>query len=517
MMSSRSSSLLHRMAATKSPYTLTKVLSRRGLTSLRSRVPRSRAAPVGVSSLSSSSVGGFAAFSPPQWCWSSPTGRAAGLGPVLFSSSAVSGRGTRRVGASSSNRGTGGFRSMGGDRESPSSSHNGSGSGDGGSSNGNVIAGGEAFEERYALAKKRLETGLVSTNATVLNSLSPAAPVLEHPALVVTREIEMMNLFIGFEQANRYSIATPTGQIVGYMAEEDSLGKSLARNVLKTHRSFTSTIMDTAGNVVLRIKRPVYLVNSTISIENAEGEVIGEVLQSWHLWRRRYDLFNREKVQFGSIDSGFLAYEFDIVNEEEKPLARIDKDFVGFMREIFTDANQYIIKMDMLDNSVRTLLYDERAVTLAAAISIDFDYFSRHSRAGGHGGFMPFMFPGFGGGSERSSEAPGAEPAAGVPIEPPAGSGVGGGLGGAGLGGALGGSSADGSTAGDFGPPPPSSSDGGMEWGSGDFGSGSGSGGKTNEWGDPVMEDDFDSGDAGGEEGGSVIGTILGSIFGSDE
>jgi hypothetical protein len=47
----------------------------------------------------------------------------------------------------------------------------------------------------------------------------------------------------------------------------------------------------------------------------------------------------------------------------------------------------------------RGMTLDERAVMLAAAVSIDFDYFSRHSSMG-HGGFMPFGM--FGGGSEHN-------------------------------------------------------------------------------------------------------------------
>jgi hypothetical protein len=43
---------------------------------------------------------------------------------------------------------------------------------------------------------------------------------------------------------------------------------------------------------------------------------------------------------------------------------------------------QYVVRMDAMEHSSRPLTLDERAVTLAAAINIDIDYFSRHS---GHG------------------------------------------------------------------------------------------------------------------------------------
>lgn len=41
---------------------------------------------------------------------------------------------------------------------------------------------------------------------------------------------------------------------------------------------------------------------------------------------------------------------------------------------------------------MRPLALSERMAVLAAAISIDFDFFSQHSSGAG-GGFMPFLFP----------------------------------------------------------------------------------------------------------------------------
>lgn len=49
----------------------------------------------------------------------------------------------------------------------------------------------------------------------VITSLSPVAPMLDHPTLVVRREIEWLNIFAGFEQANRYAVYSPEGQVRG--------------------------------------------------------------------------------------------------------------------------------------------------------------------------------------------------------------------------------------------------------------------------------------------------------------
>ena len=63
-------------------------------------------------------------------------------------------------------------------------------------------------------------------------------------------------------------------------------------------------------------------------------------------------------------------------------IGSINRNFRGFGREIFTDTGQYVIRMDAAEGLVRGMTLDERAVTLAAAVSIDFDYFSRHSAHG---------------------------------------------------------------------------------------------------------------------------------------
>jgi len=49
----------------------------------------------------------------------------------------------------------------------------------------------------------------------------------------------MMNVFMGFEQANRYVIMNVNGEHVGYLAEEDQgIMSTITRQVLRTHRPF---------------------------------------------------------------------------------------------------------------------------------------------------------------------------------------------------------------------------------------------------------------------------------------
>ena len=88
----------------------------------------------------------------------------------------------------------------------------------------------------------------------VLKERHPATSILANSGLVIQRQIEMMNLFLGFEQANRYVILDAQGNHTGYMAEHDGgIGKSLARQTFRTHRPFTAHIFDRTGKEVLRV------------------------------------------------------------------------------------------------------------------------------------------------------------------------------------------------------------------------------------------------------------------------
>lgn len=115
-------------------------------------------------------------------------------------------------------------------------------------------------------------------------------------------------------------------------------------------------------------------------------------------------------TQFAYVDEPFLSWDFSLRNASGKLVGSVNRNFAGFGREIFTDTGVYALRMDsasehqgqspqaqtggetnMIESAGgRAMTLDERAVILATAVTIDFDYFSRHS---GHGGGF---FPSFG-------------------------------------------------------------------------------------------------------------------------
>lgn len=201
--------------------------------------------------------------------------------------------------------------------------------------------------------------------------------------------------------------------------------------------------------------------------------VIGEAQQQWAPLRRKYNLFLHRPLseststsdapqltsgslplstskalqttspdeethgfaQFASVDEPFLSWDFSLMSEEKKLIGSVNRNFAGFAREIFTDTGVYALRMDSAglaaepghlisktgvqaeDQAVAEshtgMTLDQRAVMLATAVSIDFDYFSRHSGASGGAGWMPLWFP-WGGGAAGEAGAGGAAEAGGA-------------------------------------------------------------------------------------------------------
>ncbi|KAL4915606.1 Scramblase-domain-containing protein [Aspergillus aurantiobrunneus] len=337
----------------------------------------------------------------------------------------------------------------------------------------------------------------------VLKESHPATAILANSGLVVQRQLELMNVMIGFEQANKYVILDAAGNHVGYMAEQEKgMASMTARQWFRTHRSFVTHVFDRHENEVLRFHRPFSWINSRIRVydpfdtdkgsyssssalqpnnpgslvsdtdsSNArvsplgfdQMRVIGEAQQQWAPLRRKYNLFtyhhspnpatemgtqripltqtglsnaqqmqlartpegNRdfgEFNQFAYVDEPFLSWDFSLRSADSRLIGSVNRDFVGFAREIFTDTGVYALRMDSADlkpaevpdqsTSITGMTLDQRAVMLATAVSVDFDYFSRHSGAGDMA-FFPMWIPGVGGDAAAGGAAAGEAGAVG--------------------------------------------------------------------------------------------------------
>jgi len=146
-----------------------------------------------------------------------------------------------------------------------------------------------------------------TTNLNAVQVRASLETLLSEPYIAIQRRLELANLLIGFEQANHYTLYNRHGQIVGYMAEENtSMSGTVMRQVryahfspcsryrlhlrarfagwqlAKTHRPFTATIFDPAGSILMTVERPFYFVSTSLFVRDAYKNDMGEVHMNWY-------------------------------------------------------------------------------------------------------------------------------------------------------------------------------------------------------------------------------------------
>ncbi|KAH9607362.1 hypothetical protein KSS87_020133 [Heliosperma pusillum] len=254
------------------------------------------------------------------------------------------------------------------------------------------------------------------------------APLLARSNLLITRDIEWMNLMLGFEQENRYAIVDVCypHSPVGLIREESNV---LLRQFLRLRRPFTAYITDALGNEIFRYTfrfaghsggLPVQFMRRRLEWYINDGIFGGGSMI--YTWSKLHNLYYPgcnvrlssvflsiltlgyvpcSNKQFAVVENpGLWCWTFTLKDINGDILAQIDRDWRGFGFEIFTDAGQYVIRFGSSDSALkagpgkeveeleiaRPLTLSERAVVLALAVSLDNDYFSRH---GGWG--IPFV------------------------------------------------------------------------------------------------------------------------------
>lgn len=118
----------------------------------------------------------------------------------------------------------------------------------------------------------------------VLTENHPATNILRNSAIVITRQLELMNVMMGFEQANKYVIMDPHGQHLGFMAEKDlGMGSMFKRQMFSTHRSFTTHIFDKFGKEVLRVSFGYFVVKRWLMQDLVSPSIFLDFESHWYL------------------------------------------------------------------------------------------------------------------------------------------------------------------------------------------------------------------------------------------
>lgn len=209
------------------------------------------------------------------------------------------------------------------------------------------------------------------------NTSSDTAPpeagtLLEARQVVVSQQVERLELMTNFEGRNRYRFQSPAGADLAYAEESDTgIGGAVLRNVFSTSRAFTMGISIHNTPDVIWLKRQFEFIFSRIKVSDNNGPV-GEVNQKFSLLSRKYELVTYFGARRLEINGPLWKPWTFLISTGGREVGAIRKKWSGLLKESFTRADTFEIDLTAPD-----LRAAEKKLVFAAAIAIDIDYFEQ--------------------------------------------------------------------------------------------------------------------------------------------
>lgn len=188
-------------------------------------------------------------------------------------------------------------------------------------------------------------------------------PVLNRNLFLVKEHVGM------FKAANNYDIYDPETQEVIMNCREEKLGfftKMLRFTDYKRMTPFHVEIKTPAGEKVLSVKRGVSIFLSSVEVYDGNEKLVGKFKQKFFSIGGKFNVLDASENHLCTLKGKWTSWDFKFVKDEIE-MAHVSKKWAGFGKELFTSADNYMLKIGdniPADNGIRVLI-------MAAVMCID--------------------------------------------------------------------------------------------------------------------------------------------------
>jgi uncharacterized protein YxjI len=199
------------------------------------------------------------------------------------------------------------------------------------------------------------------------------------PELFIRQRKEMVEILVDWEMGNQYTVCDAQQNELAHVVEKKGgFWSFFRRGFLRSHRPLEVAVTDRQRQRALDLSRPFFFLFSSLAVTTHDGGALGQVERRFGVLYKRYDLLDRTGVCFARVRAPrWRLWTFPIEGADGVSAATISKKWGGMLREAFTDADTYRVEFGTGWNE------EQRAVILAAAISIDFDFFENNQGSDG--------------------------------------------------------------------------------------------------------------------------------------
>jgi hypothetical protein len=182
-------------------------------------------------------------------------------------------------------------------------------------------------------------------------------------------------ILFNWEQRNEYQVNDVRGrEVVSFVEQGGGFLRALARVFLGSHRPFDIAVFTPWREVLFEMKRAFTWMFTVIEVRSVGGRPLGRVRRRFAWFNKVYDLEDERGAVFARIRGPWWRiWTFHLFDAAGREVGALRKRWSGLAREMFTDADRF-----QLDLGRVAWTPAQRAVLLAAAIAVDFDFFENN-------------------------------------------------------------------------------------------------------------------------------------------
>jgi uncharacterized protein YxjI len=156
----------------------------------------------------------------------------------------------------------------------------------------------------------------------------------------ISQRVEKLELFTGFESANRYDVLAQDGTTIAHAAESTS---GMQRFFLGSGRFESIDLLNASGQRVLSLKETWGFPFSTHHVTTSDGQPIFTVKQQFAFFSRKFGIWGDGMPDIrvkGPIIRPWTFWAY----EGERLVGKITKRYSGIGKEIMTDADNFDVE-----------------------------------------------------------------------------------------------------------------------------------------------------------------------------
>lgn len=194
-------------------------------------------------------------------------------------------------------------------------------------------------------------------------------------ALHIAQKKELLEVIVGWESPNKYSVKDEFGNKIFYVGEDSNV---CGRQCFGKVRSFRLDVRDKAGVPILMIDRSLdcdmccgLLCPDEVQVSTPTGQILGYVRQNFAFFKPSFSILDANRTCHLTIEGPFCPFscvggnvDFHVMTANEARVGLVSKQWTNIIREWFTDCDNFYVSYP------QDLHVSLKAVCMAAAFLI---------------------------------------------------------------------------------------------------------------------------------------------------